>query len=200
VLERHRLPLQLFRDLLSAFSQDVVKDRYANFDEVRDYCRRSADPVGRLLVHLNGDATEENLALSDHICTSLQLINFWQDLAQDLNENDRIYLPQDEMARFGVTEAGLHLRRVDEPLRALMAFQYRRSRDLMLTGAPLARRLRGRLGWELRFIVAGGLRVLDRLAEQRDPFARPRLRTRDLWPMTWQALTIPRLAPPLGRR
>jgi squalene synthase HpnC len=190
VRARFDLPLPLFRDLIDAFRQDVTKQRYADFGEVRDYCRHSADPVGRLLLHLNGDATPENLALSDQICTALQLINFWQDLDQDLTENDRIYLPRDEMARFGVTEALLRARRPSEPLRNLMAFQYQRARALMLAGAPLARRVRGRLGWELRLIVAGGLTVLDRLAAA-EPFARPRLRLRDTGPLLWRALKIP---------
>ncbi|MBS0552229.1 MAG: squalene/phytoene synthase family protein, partial [Proteobacteria bacterium] len=92
-VREYRLPVQLLRDLLDAFSQDVGKTRYADFAELRDYCRRSADPVGRLLLHLYKAATPDNLLLSDRICTSLQLINFWQDVALDWRKN-RIYLPQ----------------------------------------------------------------------------------------------------------
>ena len=103
IIEQHQLPLQLFHDLLNAFTQDVLKKRYANFDEVLDYCSRSANPIGRLLLHLYEEATPTNLTYSDAICTSLQLINFWQDVKKDYAIN-RIYLPLDDMARFGVTE------------------------------------------------------------------------------------------------
>ena len=111
------MPLQLFRDLLDAFAQDVVKDRYASFDELMDYCRRSADPVGRLLLHLFDAATPENLRRSDAICSALQLINHWQDVGIDVEKghNGRIYLPQDEMARFKVTEDMLKCRRARAP-------------------------------------------------------------------------------------
>ena len=100
VIKRYALPIGLFQDLLSAFSQDVTKQRYANYDEVLDYCRRSANPVGRLLLYLYNQAEAENLLLSDQICTALQLINFLQDLYQDYDEHNRIYLPQDEMRKY----------------------------------------------------------------------------------------------------
>ncbi len=103
IVAAYELPLQPFHDLLDAFSQDVVKKRYANFDELLDYCRRSANPVGRLLLHLYEEATPVNLAYADAICTALQLINFWQDVKKDYAIG-RIYLPQDEMAQFGVSE------------------------------------------------------------------------------------------------
>jgi phytoene/squalene synthetase len=102
VIAAFRLPLRPFFDLLDAFSQDVVKARYATFDEVLDYCTRSANPVGRLMLHLYGHASPPNVVRADAICTALQLINFWQDVAIDLKK-DRIYLPQDEMAAYGVT-------------------------------------------------------------------------------------------------
>lgn len=157
-----RLPLQLFHDLLDAFSQDVVKKRYANFDEVLDYCRRSANPVGRLLLHLYDDATPRNLVYSDAICTSLQLINFWQDVKKDY-AIARIYLPQDEMAEYGVSEADIARERVGEPWRKLMTFQCDRARAMMKSGAPLGSVLTGRIGLEMRMIIAGGLRILDKL-------------------------------------
>src|SRR5579859_3819438 len=100
IIREFQLPVGLFRDLLSAFSQDVVKTRYANFGEVMDYCRRSANPVGRLLLHLYRATDARNLACSDNICSSLQLINFWQDVEIDYHKN-RIYLPADEMAEYG---------------------------------------------------------------------------------------------------
>ena len=201
VWRNHDLPLPLFHDLLSAFRQDVLQRRYRDFASVLDYCRRSANPVGRLLLHLSGNAEAENLRLSDHVCTALQLINFYQDLLQDFDENDRIYLPADEMAHYRVTEQHFRERRNDRALRQLLAAQYRRCRELILAGAPLGRRLRGRFGWEIRLIVEGGLQVLARLERQLDsaPFARPRLRRRD-WPsMLWRTLvarypaTAPRL-------
>jgi squalene synthase HpnC len=162
VIAAHRLPLQLFRDLLSAFSQDVVKARYANFGEVLDYCRRSADPVGRLLLHLYRATGADNLRLSDRICSSLQLINFWQDVEVDFRK-DRIYLPQDEMAQFGVTESQIARGEADEAWRRLMLFQIERADAMMREGSPLGRRLPGRLGLELRMIVAGGTRILRKL-------------------------------------
>jgi squalene synthase HpnC len=102
VIARYQLPLQLFYDLLSAFAQDVTKKRYTDFGELLDYCRRSANPVGRLLLHLSGNASAENLQLSDKICSALQLINFYQDLAQDFAENERIYLIYVVIRRFCV--------------------------------------------------------------------------------------------------
>lgn len=162
IVAAFELPLQLFRDLLDAFAQDVVKKRYANFDEVLNYCRRSANPVGRLLLHLYDDATPRNLEHSDAICTSLQLINFWQDVQKDYAIG-RVYLPQEELARFGVTEDHIAQGRVDSAWQALMQFQCDRARELMRVGAPLGSILTGRIGLEMRMIIAGGLRILDKL-------------------------------------
>ncbi len=161
-IKAHALPLQPFHDLLDAFSQDVVKKRYANFDELLDYCRRSANPVGNLLLHLYDEATPVNLPYSDSICTALQLINFWQDVAKDFGIA-RIYLPLDEMARFGVSEDQIAQGVSNEAWRTLMKFQADRARALMLQGAPLGSILTGRIGLEMRMIIAGGLRILDKL-------------------------------------
>ncbi|MDH5785761.1 MAG: squalene synthase HpnC [Chromatiales bacterium] len=189
VIEQHQLPLQLFHDLLSAFAQDVTKRRYSDFAELLDYCRRSANPVGRLLLHLSGNDSEENLQLSDSICSALQLINFYQDLAQDFDENGRIYLPQDELARFGVIPDHFARRSDAEEMVALMRFQVARAREMMEQGAPLGRRLRGRFGLEIRFIIAGGLAVIERLEQcVADPFTRPRLRKGDWLRALWGAL------------
>jgi squalene synthase HpnC len=141
IVREHDLPLQAFHDLLDAFSQDVVKSRYASFAEVLEYCRRSANPVGRLLLHLFKRAHETELAHSDSICTALQLTNFWQDVALDWHKG-RVYLPQDEMRSFGVDEAHLAEQRCDAAWRALMKFQCDRTSDLMRCGAPLGRRAR----------------------------------------------------------
>ncbi len=188
----HALPLQPFRDLLDAFAQDVVKDRYASFAELLDYCRRSADPVGRLLLQLFGAATPENLRRSDAICSALQLINHWQDVGIDLGKghNGRIYLPQDDMKRFNVTEDQLKCRLINADFRALMRVQVMRARALMLEGAPLGRALPGRIGMEIRAIVAGGLRILAKIeAVDYDVFnRRPVLGALD-WPyILWKAL------------
>lgn len=187
-IRRHRLPLELFHDLLSAFRQDVTCRRYRDFPELLDYCRRSANPVGRLLLHLNGAAEPDNLVLSDRICTTLQLINFYQDLRQDYAENGRIYIPLDEMAAFGVDEGHFRDGRNDAPMRALMQHQWARARALMEQGAPLGRRLRGRFGWEIRLVVAAGLLVLERLKGGADLFARPRLRRVDYLRIGWRAI------------
>lgn len=186
---RHQLPLQPFHDLLDAFSQDVVKTRYADFAELQDYCRRSANPVGRLLLALYRADDAERVARSDQICTALQLINFWQDVAVDWNKQ-RIYLPLDEMAHFGVSEMQLREQQCDAAFRALMAFQVERAREMMLTGAPLARQLPGRMGWELRLVVLGGLAILERLeAAGYDVFrVRPVLRRKDWLGLAWRAI------------
>ncbi|MDZ4251483.1 MAG: squalene synthase HpnC [Sulfuritalea sp.] len=195
VIERHGLPLQLFRDLLDAFVQDVSKDRYRDFVELMDYCRRSADPVGRLLLHLFGHASAENLPRSDAICSALQLINHWQDVGIDAAKgpNGRIYLPQDEMARFRVSEDDINRRATSTNFQQLLRFQVERARALMLAGAPLGWDLPGRIGLEIRAIVAGGLRILDKIeAVDYDVFSRrPKLETFD-WPLIlWRSLVRP---------
>ena len=169
---RHELPLQPFYDLLDAFSQDVVKKRYADFDDLLDYCRRSANPVGNLLLHLYHEATPVNIAYSDAICTSLQLINFWQDVAKDYAIG-RIYLPLDELAQYGVDEQQIAEGNSDEKWRALMKFQADRARAMMIAGKPLGSILTGRIGLEMRMIIAGGLRILSKLENaQFDMFRR----------------------------
>lgn len=183
VVRSHALPIGLLGDLLDAFSQDVVKTRYADFDELLDYSRRSANPVGRLLLHLFGAATPENLAQSDAICSGLQFANFWQDAALDWDKG-RIYLPLEEMARYGVTESHLAGARCDAGWRALLGFQVARTRAMLHDGAPLGRRLPGRIGLEIRLTVQGGLRILERIeAAGYDVFRRrPVLRWHD-WPL-----------------
>jgi len=162
IIRSHVLPIQLFRDLLDAFAQDVTKKRYASFSELLDYCRRSANPVGRLLLHLFKRTTDSDLARSDAICSALQLINFWQDVELDYAKG-RIYLPQDEMARYGVSEGHLLKKNCDAAWRALMEFQVLRSKDLLKSGEPLGRSLPGRVGLEIRATVQGGLRILEKI-------------------------------------
>ncbi len=189
IIRQHGLPAGLFHDLLTAFRMDVTKRRYADFAEVMGYCRCSANPVGRLILHLTGEDSPGNLVESDAVCSALQLINFLQDMTQDYHENGRIYLPENEMRRFGVVEAHIRDGRTDDAMRGLFRHQIGRARHLMLTGAPLGSRLGGRLGLEIRTIIAGGLQIADRLAAlDEDVFARPRLTAMDRLRIVWQSL------------
>ena len=187
-IRQFHLPMQPFHDLLSAFKQDVVTTRYADFSSLLDYCARSANPVGTLMLHLYEAPSPENLQQSDAICSALQLINFWQDVGIDW-EKGRVYLPQEDLQRFGVTELGIAAGRVDPSWQNLMRFEVDRARALLLSGAPLAVRLPGRIGWELRLVVQGGLRILARLdAAGYDMFRqRPVLGKHDWAVIAWGA-------------
>lgn len=195
-IARHDLPLTPFRRLLSAFAQDVVIKRYADFPALLDYCQRSADPVGELMLRLYGAATPQHMAWSNAICSGLQLTNFWQDVGVDWAKG-RIYLPADDMARFGVTEDAIANAQVDAPFRALMAFEVDRARALLHFGAPLALALPGRIGWELRLVLLGGLRILERIeAVGFDVFrARPVLARSDWLLLAWRAWRLPHTLP-----
>ena len=166
MIRSKKLPLPPFYDLLDAFSQDVVKTRYANYDEVLAYCAKSANPIGRLLLHLYGKASPENIKLSDHLCSALQLVNFLQDVADDFKKNagkQRIYLCQDEMAKFGVTEQMIADQVVNANWQQLMRFNLDRTSRLLQAGKPLGRILKGRIGFEMRMIIAGGERIICKL-------------------------------------
>lgn len=165
-IKEWRLPIQLFRDLLDAFAQDVVRKRYADYPELLDYCRRSANPIGRLLLHLVGRDDEENLHRSDCICTALQLVNFWQDIAIDWRK-DRVYLPQSDLERFRIAETQIAAGLWTPPWAALLDFQVERTHRLMSEGVPLVHQLPGRMGWEIRLTVQGGLRILERIQRVR---------------------------------
>ena len=188
-IARHRLPAEPFHDLLSAFRQDATTTRYPTYADVLDYCRRSANPIGTLLLHLYGALTPENRARSDAICTGLQLTNFWQDVALDWRRN-RIYVPREDMARFGVVDAHLRDGRCDDAWRALLAFQVARTRALLASGWPLARALPWRIGFELALALAGGERILDAIdAASGDVFRRrPQLHARDWARVAMRAL------------
>ena len=175
------LPPSLCSDLLSAFKQDVVKRRYADFAEVLDYCRRSANPVGRLVLLLHGVRDEALHGLSDHICTGLQLANFWQDVAVDLDK-DRIYLPADERNQFGVTEDGLFAHRADEAYRKLLKFQVDRTQGIFDQGALLTKKLHGLLRLEIRLTWLGGTKILRKIeAQDYDTLShRPKIRKTDM--------------------
>lgn len=196
-IRAHGLPIALFHDLLSAFSQDCVVARYDDDAQLLDYCRRSANPVGRLMLVLYGADDERHRAWSDRICTALQWINLWQDVAID-RLKDRIYLPLTDLARFGVDPAVL-MRDPAAVARSaawqrLMRHEVDRTRAMMLEGAPLATALRGRIGLELRMIVHGGLRILEKIERvDYDVVAhRPKLDRRDGVSIAWRALTMGR--------
>jgi squalene synthase HpnC len=191
VIENYRLPLQPFRDLLSAFKQDVSVKRYESFEELLDYCRRSANPVGAVMLHLYGMADSPNLGDSDAICSALQLINFWQDVAVDWKK-ERVYLPQEDLRRFGVAESGIERATVGRQWQELMRFEVGRARGMLQAGAPLALRLPGRIGWELRLVVQGGLRILERIeAVEYDVFRRrPELTRLDWIRLAWRAIRM----------
>ena len=189
VIQQWQLPVVLLADLITAFEMDVTKKHFSSHAEVLDYCRYSANPVGRLLLHLFGEATEENLRDSDRICSALQIINFLQDMEQDYVESGRVYLPQDEMARFGVSDQHIANRINDDKMQAFIQSEIKYTRELMLAGVPLGKRLKGRAGLEIRTISQGGLRVLDKLeAQQGDVFSRPRLTIVDWFIMMTKAL------------
>jgi len=184
VLHTHQLPVALLDDLLSAFVQDVEKTRdgagYADRAELLDYCRRSANPVGRLLLHLYGVQDAAALEHSDAICTALQLINFWQDLSVDIPRG-RFYLPAQDCAAHGVQRADLQALRSTARTTKLIADSANWARASMQKGAKLVHRLPGRAGWELRLVVQGGLRILDKVDALRGAslHTRPRIRAWD---------------------
>jgi squalene synthase HpnC len=188
-LRQWQLPLNLLSDLLSAFEQDVYTTRYSDQAGLLDYCRRSANPVGRLLLHLYGVKDAESLRQSDCICSALQLINFWQDLSVDLPRG-RIYLPADMQARHGVSPDDLLNGTASAGSCALIAEGVAWAQRLMLEGAPLVRRVPGRAGWELRLVVQGGLRIAERITQL--DFAtlrqRPVIGRRDALVMAWRTL------------
>ncbi|MCK4709246.1 MAG: squalene synthase HpnC [Gammaproteobacteria bacterium] len=188
VIKRFQIPTNLFFDLISAFKQDVVKKRYQTFGELMDYCRRSANPVGRLMLHLFTQADEKNLALSDGICSALQLINFYQDLSQDYAELQRIYIPEEDMQKYAVTEQHFTDKISDNKMQQLMQFEYGRAENLIRAGGWLGKRLKGRAGFEIRLIIAAGSRVLHKLKQQDDVFSRPRLKVTDYIWIIWKAV------------
>ena len=189
----HQLPMQLLHDLLDAFVQDIEKTRdgtgYANDAELLDYCRRSANPVGRLLLHLYGVHGAQALAESDAICTALQLINFWQDLSVDIPRG-RYYMPEDMPVQSGLSWADMTNQQQIAYSKELIMICATAARGRMLSGAPLVHQIPGRAGWELRLVVQGGLRILDKIeaAGGMTFFKRPVIRWWDAPIMLWRAV------------
>jgi squalene synthase HpnC len=161
-VRRFHIPVEPFLDLLSAFEQDQRVKRYQTFHQLLDYCRRSADPVGRLVLYLGEAFDEQNAALSDHICTALQLANFWQDAARDWDLG-RVYLPEEDRRRFGYGDDDLEARRFTPAFAELMRFEVERTRELFCRGRPLVGRVSTQLRPEVELFVRGGLTVLRKI-------------------------------------
>ena len=197
VIRQHNLSCEPFLDLLSAFSQDVSTKRYDDSDALLDYCNRSANPVGRLMLALYDRLDERNIRDADAICSGLQLSNFWQDVAIDWHK-DRVYIPQSALQAHGLTDQYIQARVQGESVlpsetaawHSLMQAQVQQTRAMLISGAPLAWRLPGRIGLELRLVVHGGLRILERLDQVGyDMFAhRPKLGSRDRLLLLWRGL------------
>ena len=196
-VDQHGLPQPLLLDLLSAFRQDTQQDRYGTRAELLDYCRRSANPVGRLLLHLYGVKDPVSQGQSDDICTALQLINFWQDPSIDWPRG-RCYFPQDDLARHGLKAEDLLAGRRPPGLEVVTHELVAWARELMRRGAPLCKRLPGRLGWELRLVVQGGWLILDRIEQGgcRPWLNRPTVKKKDLPRLLARALRMHNVKPP----
>jgi phytoene synthase len=165
-IRRCALPLELFVDLLSAFRQDITTTRYTTWSDVLDYCRRSANPVGRLVLRVAGFAEPRLDAASDAVCSALQLTNFWQDLGRDW-KNGRLYVPRADLERAGADEADLAAGRVTSGWRAALDLMVQRTRELFVSGRPICDAVNGRLRWELRVTWLGGWRILGKVERAR---------------------------------
>lgn len=188
----HHLPVTLFEDLLSAFTQDVTTRRYRTWTDLMDYCRRSANPVGRLVLRIAGHEREELDAASDHLCTALQLANFWQDFARDWQVG-RLYLPAEIAERFDAREADLRPEALTPEWRCALEHAAERTRPLFAEGRPVCDGVWGRLRFELRLTWLGGVTILDKLeATGFDPYhRRPTLGRADAPRLLWRAWRWP---------
>lgn len=191
VLRDFNLPVVLLHDLLDAFEQDLHKTSYVDRGELLDYCRRSANPVGRLLLHLYG--IDDNVALqrSDAICSALQLINFWQDFSRD-GPQGRVYVPQSDLLRYGLSSTELLACHDSPAARKLIQDLCDWAEALMRSGAPLVHQIPGRAGWELRLVVQGGLRIVERIRAMQyaSLIHRPALSAVDMPTMLWGAIRM----------
>jgi squalene synthase HpnC len=192
-VQSHQLPVQLLADLLDAFEQDVrytsAQRRYADDAELLDYCRRSANPIGRLLLHLYGVTDALSLQQSDQICSALQLINFWQDVSVDA-QRGRWYLTQASLDEFGLTQADFSPTSSSEKSSLLIAHNAQKARAMMQKGSALSLKVPGRAGWELRLVVQGGLRILDKIEASgcKTWLQRPKLGAWDVPLLLWRAI------------
>ena len=190
-MRTHALPVSLFEDLVSAFRQDITTTRYTSWPDLLDYCSRSANPVGRLVLRIAGHRDPALDAASDAVCTALQLTNFWQDLKIDADRG-RIYLPATELAAHGAHEEDLRERPLTPGWRRALAAATLRTRGMFDAGRPVCDAVGGRLRYELRATWLGGVRILDKLERSGfDPVQhRPTLGLRDVPRLAWQMLTF----------
>ncbi len=175
MIDTQQLPCQLFHDLLDAFIQDLTISTYENFGQVLEYCQRSANPIGRLLLHLCHETSDKNLQESDDICSALQLINFIQDWYDDLITRDRLYFPLEDLSFHQLSVAQLKANPPINQLEALLETQWHRAHDLLNRGAPLGHRLNGRFGFKIRLTIMGGFTILKKCRSREDAKARPTL-------------------------
>lgn len=182
-IEKFDLPISLLHDLLTAFKMDVTIHRYKDFDELLNYCKYSANPIGQLLLYLFNSVTVENIAYSDAVCSALQIINFLQDIEQDYAEQGRIYLPLDGMEKYNVTESHIKDKTSLPELRELIDSLLARVQEMLDFGRPLGKVLPGRVGFEIKLTIVSANKVIQKLsANQDDVFTRPRLKWQDgLW-------------------
>lgn len=180
-IECFNLPIQLFYDLLTGFRQDILKNRYQNFNEVKDYCHYSANPIGRLLLYLTGQASRENLQLSDNICTGLQLINFIQDIDIDCKNRDHCYFPTDELEQYNLNIEKIANRTDTQNYRDLVNKNIQRAQEIYKQGVKLGDNLPGLFGVEIRFIIACGNKILQKLAARNNIFQKPILSKTDMF-------------------
>lgn len=178
-ITKYQLPLEPFRKLITAFSMDVKQKRYADFSAVLHYCRHSANPIGELVLRLHGLADEKTLGYSDQICSALQLINFMQDIDEDFQQRQRIYIPQDEFAKYASSEQEIATRQNTPGLQQLVRMQILRARQMLINGVPLVNFLPSRLKLVIKITVLGGLRVCEKCLQRHDIFERPILKKTD---------------------
>jgi len=188
IIQKHPLTVQPLQDLLTAFRSDVTTKRYQTAEQLLRYCRYSANPVGRLILQLSGNASSQNILYSDAICSALQLINFLQDIDVDYQNKQRLYIPLDDMQHFAVSEDQIAQRENSQQLSLLIEQQINRAQTLIEAGKPLGRALPGRLGLEIRLTMSGGLQVINALRKRSNIFTQPRLRPHDWLIMASRAL------------
>ena len=165
-VQQFEIPRKPFDDLIDAFVQDQTVNRYQTYDQLVDYCTRSANPVGHLVLYLSGYRDEERQRLSDYTCTALQLTNFWQDVTRDLDK-DRVYLPREDMERFGCTYDALFARQIEPGFTELIRFEVERTRDLFSQGLPLIDTLAGSVRLDVELFSRGGMAILDKIQRAR---------------------------------
>jgi len=182
-IEKFDLPISLLHDLLIAFRMDVKTNRYQTFDELLNYCKYSANPIGQLLLHLFKSVTAKNIALSNSVCSALQIINFLQDIEQDFKEQNRIYLPLNDLNKYNITETMIQNKTNSEQLRLLIDSMLSQVQEMLNFGKPLAHVLPGRVGFEIKLTIISANRIIQKLSiNQSDVFTRPRLKWQDgIW-------------------